>query len=260
MSRAAADPNAPIVCRLTPWYYRRMGLLAAMCLGAGLYFFYDGRVGYPKENIAAKEKEWFESEVIEGPEGYDAAAKLGEEARSEWVKAAREKGWIVSRALNEPRWKDYAAPRGWAENPKYHSEDEVRQQYYWGAAMVVVAAIAGFLVLLNHNKVFTGHADHMVMPNGVSVRYADAYCVDKRKWDNKGLAYVHYREAEGAPSHRVTVDDLKFGGADKVLNRLLAQFKGELIEKVPDKEDENAPETEGSPDLDISGQESPPKA
>ena len=53
MPRAAPDPNDPIVCRVTPWYYRRMGLLAAMFLGMGAYFFYDGRVGYPKENAAA---------------------------------------------------------------------------------------------------------------------------------------------------------------------------------------------------------------
>jgi hypothetical protein len=259
MSRGTADPNTPIICRLTPWYYRRMGLLAALFLGTGIYFFYDGRVGYPRENLVALQKTWFETEVIEGPQGYDAAAKLGEDMRQAWVKAAREKAWIVSPSLDEPRWKDYAASRGWAENPKYHSEDEIRQQFYWGAGMVVVAVVAGFMVLLNHNKVFTGHADHMVMPNGVSVRYADAYCVDKRKWDNKGLAYVHYREAEGAPSHRVTVDDLKYGGAEKVLNRLLAQFKGELIEK-PSGEEEQPAEPEPRADMDVPQQESPPKA
>jgi hypothetical protein len=34
------------------------------------------------------------------------------------------------------------------------------------------------------------------------------------------------------------IDDLKFGGADRVFERLLAVFKGELIEKVPDTEAE----------------------
>jgi hypothetical protein len=31
------------------------------------------------------------------------------------------------------------------------------------------------------------------------------------------------------------IDDLKFDGAGKVLERLLAQFSGELIEKLPDE-------------------------
>ena len=30
----------------------------------------------------------------------------------------------------------------------------------------------------------------------------------------------------------MVIDDLKFGGADRVLERLLGAFKGELIEKV----------------------------
>jgi hypothetical protein len=258
MSRAAPDPHEVIVCHVTAWYYRRMGILAAMFLGMGLYFFYDGRVGYPKENEVFAKKAWFEAEVIGGAdkqdrtiESYEEAAKQGEEHLGNWMKLAREKGWIVNPELKEPRWADYAAARGWAEDPEYHSPDTIRQQFYCGAAMILGAAITGLLVLKNHNKVLTGHPDHMVMPNGVSVRYADATCVDKRKWDNKGLAYVHYRTAEGAPSHRVTVDDLMYHGAGKVLARLLGQFKGELIEKVPE---EREPQPTG-----VAAKQLPPK-
>jgi hypothetical protein len=258
MSDAAPDPNATIVCRVTSWYYRRMGLVAAMFLGMGLYFLYDGRIGYPKENKIAAEKDRFEREVIGGPEGYESAAKLGEEFTAKWVQMAREKGWIVSPTLNEPRWADYAAERGWSDHPKKHSQDEIRQQYEWGGALIVVAVIAGLLVLKNHNKVLVGHADHMVMPNGVTVRYADVTCVDKRKWENKGLAYIHYRETAGAPGHRVTMDDLMYGGAEMVLHRLLAQFKGELIEKASVDEEESVDESTST--SHAPGQESSPKA
>lgn len=246
MSQATAIPNEIIVCRVTNWYYRRMGLLAAMFLGMGLYFFYDGRIGYVKDNEVAAKKEWFEKEVIEGPDGYEAAKLQGEEFTQEWVKMARERGWIVSAALQEPRWNDYAAPHGWAENPKKHSADEIEQQYYWGGAMIFGAAITGLLVLLSHNKVLTGHADHMVMPNGSSVRFADVTKVDKRKWDNKGLAYAYHRAGNGSAARRVIIDDLKFHGAGRVLDRLLSQFSGELIEKVPDEDDDlSKPATEG---------------
>lgn len=240
MSHAPASPSEIIVCHVTSWYYRRMGLLAAMFLGMGLYFFYDGKIGYVKDNEVAAKKEWFEKEVIEGPQGYEAAKLQGEEFTREWVKMAREREWIVGASLNEPRWNDYAAPRGWAENPKKHSPEEIEQQFYWGGAMIFGAAVMGLLVLLSHNKVLTGHHDHMVMPNGASVRYADVTKVDKRKWDNKGLAYVHHRTGPGTATHRVTVDDLKFGGAGRVLDRLLSQFNGELIEKVPDEDEETS--------------------
>lgn len=266
MSGDVPDPNATITCHVTTWYYRRMGLLAAILLAVGLYFFYDGRVGYPKQNRAVAQKEWFEREVIGGPdkqdreiESFQEAQQQGEEHVAAWLKMARERSWVVSPSLNEPKWADYASIRGWAENPKYYSPESIREQYYFGAALVLGAAIAGILVLRNHNKVLIGHADHMIMPNGITVRYDQVTCVDKRKWENKGLAHVHFRLAEGAPSHRVTIDDLMYGGAEKVLKRLLSQFKGELIEKVADEDEARDTAAEPLP-TSSAGHESPPKS
>jgi hypothetical protein len=231
-----------------------MGLMVLMCLGMGLYFIYDGRVGYPKENGIAAQKEWYEQEIIGGPkkadreiESYEEARAQGDEVTASWMKMAREKGWVINSELKEPRWVDYAAAHGWPESPKYHSPDKIREQYYFGGALVAGAVVAGIFVLRNRNKVLAGHADHMLMPDGVQVRYDQVSCVDKRKWEHKGLAYVHYRESEGAPTRRVTIDDLMYGGAGKVLKRLLSQFKGELIEKVPDDEPA-APKAEAKAD------------
>ena len=97
-------------------------------------------------------------------------------------------------------------------------------------------------VLLDRGKKLTGYPDRMVMPNGVEVRYDEAFRVDKRKWDQKGLAYVDYRR-EGREA-RVVVDDLKYDRAVRVLDRLLARFQGELIEKVAEPEE---PEEEAGP-------------
>jgi hypothetical protein len=63
------------------------------------------------------------------------------------------------------------------------------------------------------------------------VFYAEAFRVDKRLWDNKGLAYVWHRPAGGG-ENRVVIDDLKYDGAGRVLDRLMTRFKGELIEKI----------------------------
>lgn len=235
----ADDPDEIIVCRVTTWYYRRMGLLAAMFLGMGLYFFYDGKVGYPRDNEIAAKKEWFEDTVLSE---YDAEKARGEAAAQEWVKQARvkdreDKPWISTPTLQEPRWNDYAAARNWPEKPKKHSVEEIEQQFYWGGAMLLGAVIAGVLVLWNHNKRLTGHPDHMILPNGTNVRFVNVFKVDKRKWDNKGFAYAHYREGEGRAAHRAVIDDLMYGGAGRVLDRLLSQFNGELIEKIPDDDE-----------------------
>jgi hypothetical protein len=261
MSGPAPDPNATIICRVTTWYFRRMGLLAAMLAGMGLYFLYDGRIGYPRDNKMAAEKEWYDREVIGDPkspadQSYEAARKVGDDFTAEWLKMARERGWIINPDLKEPRWADYAAARGWPEEPKFHSPDKIHEQYYFGGAMLLAAAVAGLLVLKNRNKVLLGYPDHMVMPDGVTVRYDQATCVDKRKWEHKGLAYVHYRAAEGAATRRATIDDLMYGGAEKVLKRLLSQFTGELIEKVPEQE----PSHEGAANPQGTGDHPAPKS
>jgi hypothetical protein len=67
--------------------------------------------------------------------------------------------------------------------------------------------------------------------------------VDKRKWEHKGLAYAWYRTQGGAEKREV-FDDLKYAGADKVLERLLARFSGELIEKVSETAGSESTSTE----------------
>ena len=56
----AKDPEI-IICRVTPWFYRRMGILAAMLLFMGAYFLYDGKIGYRKDNAIAEEKVMFDT-------------------------------------------------------------------------------------------------------------------------------------------------------------------------------------------------------
>ena len=60
--------------------------------------------------------------------------------------------------------------------------------------------------------------------------------LDKRPWKHKGLAKVHYKL--GSSSKSTSIDDLRFPGADKVLQRLEENFHGEILEL-----EEEAPES-----------------
>jgi hypothetical protein len=66
-------------------------------------------------------------------------------------------------------------------------------------------------------------------PDGQHVPFASAFRIDRRKWDHKGLACVFYKDASGK-ERRAVIDDLIFGGAVRVLDRLTANFKGEVID------------------------------
>ncbi len=240
MPDSPATDDSVIECRVTPWFYKRRAKFAAMFLVAAALFFKDGIYSWPKENEMAAKKEWFDKEVLEG---YDKAKAGGELTR--WSADAKAKGLPLNADGEPVKWAGYAAERGWPEKPKRRTPAEIEQQYYWGGAGAAALLLVGLSTLLYRNRKLVGYRDHFVTPSGAKVAYADAFRVDKRKWDVQGLAFVHYREGGKGSEKKVKIDDLTFDGAGRVLDRLLANFKGELIEKVPDPE---PPETSSESD------------
>ena len=222
-----------IECRVTPWYFKRMGMLAAMLVVFSSLFFYDGQWGYAAKNAKADVKDRFEDEVLKGYD--DAKANNSLDA---WRLDMKSKNWPVDVNGQPPKWMSYAAEHGMDEKPKRYSDKEIAEQFWWGGAMAIGALIVGVLVLLNKGKVLRGYSDHFVTPEGVAVRHEEVFKIDKRKWDNKGLAYAHFKKAGGGSEQRAVIDDLKYDGAAKVLDCLLSQFSGELIEKVVEPEEE----------------------
>ncbi|MBE2286867.1 MAG: hypothetical protein IAE77_25650 [Prosthecobacter sp.] len=219
-------PTTPIVCRVTSWYFRRMGMLAGLLLVFGLVFLYDGFRGYPATVEIAKKKEWFTSEFLPS---FDVAKKEGR--LEQWIAEQKARGLPTGIDGEPPRWVSYAAQNGWEEDPKLYSEREIAEQFWFGYGCTAGAFVVGVIILLNRSKVLRGEADHWVTPEGVKIAYADVFRVDKRKWEHKGLAYAWHRGVN-AKAGRAVIDDLKFAGADKILERLLSRFSGELIEKV----------------------------
>ncbi len=215
-----------IECKVTPWYLKRMGLMAAMFLVFGLLFFKDGAYSWPKEAAMAAERERYQTNVLDA---YDLARTAG--TLSTWQAEAKAKG-IELNPQNEPLpWAAVAAKQGWPEKPKKRTPTEIEQQFYWGGAMMMGMAIVVTLILLSRNKKLIGYADHFITPEGQRVNHADAFRIDKRKWEQKALAYVFYREGGEGPTRKATIDDLKYAQAGQVLDGLMANFHGELIEK-----------------------------
>ena len=228
--------SEPILCRITHWYYRRMGMLAGLFLIFGLMFLYDGVWGYPKVVDIAQKKERFMKEFLPS---FEAAKKDG--SMEQWLAKAKADGMPTGVDGDSPRWKTYAAQHNWEEDPKLYSDREIAEQFHYAYGCFAAAVIAGIVILLNRGKVLRGEADHWVTPEGVQIRYTDVFRVDKRKWEHKGLAYAWYR-VQGGAEKRAVIDDLKYGGADKILERLLSRFSGELIEKISESESgESAP-------------------
>lgn len=237
-------PGEVIECRVAPWYFNRRGLLALMFAAFGAYFWYDGKYGYPAANEKAARKEWFEKEVLTS---FEQARKGG--SIPQWEEDARKKGWPVGKNGEAPKWLTYSAEQGLPEKPKAYTEKEIEEQFWWGGAMFVCAALTGLFVLLNRGKVVRGFADKFVTPDGTEVPYANVFRLDKRRWSSKGLATAHFRDKPEAPEKTAKLDCLKFdeAGMESIMATLLANFSGELIEKV-EEPDEDAEESGTSGD------------
>lgn len=223
---ASSDSSAPIVCRVTRWYFRRMGMLAGLFFVFGLVFLYDGVSGYPKSVALAKKKEWFTQEFLTS---FDEAKRDGK--LEQWIADAEAKGLPTGSEGEPPRWVSYAAKNGWEEDPKLYTDREIAEQFWFGYGCLGGAVIVGLVLLLNRGKTLRGETDHWISPEGVKIGYSDVFRIDKRKWEHKGLAYAWYRTSAGAEK-RAVFDDLKFSEAGRVLDRLMKAFNGELIEKV----------------------------
>ena len=215
-----------IECRVTPWYFKRMGLMAAMFLVFGLLFFKDGAYSWPKEAAMAAERERYQTHVLDA---YDKARTEG--SLSAWQAEAKAQGIDLNPQGEPLPWAAIAARKNWPEKPKKRTPTEIEQQFYWGYAMMLGVAIITGLVLMSRTKKLIGHADYFITPEGQRVNHADAFRIDKRKWEHKALAYVFYREGGAGSTRKAVIDDLKYAGAGQVLAALEANFHGELIEK-----------------------------
>lgn len=238
----AASDEAPLVCRVTPWFYRRMSLLAAMLLVMGLFFLYDGRYGYPAANAIAGKKDWFEQVLLKGYDDAKAAGRL-----DAWIAETTAQGLPAGKNGEPPRWVSYAAANGWPEKPHRYTEREIAGQFWWGGATLLAAFVVLTRLWAGRRQVLRAGSDHWITPQGQRIDFAQVFRIDKRKWAVKGLAYAWHRERPDGPEKRAVIDDLKFDGAGRVLDRLLSRFQGELIDKVADEAATEPGDTGGTP-------------
>ena len=196
----------PIICRVTPWYHKRRIAMLVLVFGFALAFLYDWKVRYPRNRDAAAAFRSFPEATRD--KDYEAIAK--------------EKGWPEK--IDDHKDWDYA----------------IKEQLVCAILAFGGGAFMLFHYLRTIRGSLTADGEGFKTANGHSVPFASAFRIDRRKWDHKGLAYVYYKDAKGAEK-RAVIDDLIFGGAVKVLDRLQANFKGEVID-LEKKEEAPAPE------------------
>ena len=214
-----------IVCPLSKWYFRRIGMLLALTGGLGLYFLYDGAIGYPKKNHVADLYEAFDA-VSKGRswEPEDPAA-LTEEQKEE-IEEARQA------AEGGATWAGFAADRLLPEKePKRYTEADIREQFHFAILMGVICVGLGAFVFARRKKAVRADGEVITLPGGEKIPFLLVRKLDLAKWD-RGVAVVTCA-TESGDEKTVKIDDYKFQGTDAILKRLLE--KNESVELAGDR-------------------------
>jgi len=176
--------------RITPIWKRQKLFMALFLIAMGGWFFWDGKVGYPRTN-----------------ERYEKWAEF------------RNNG-----ALQD--WPAYAKTRGWVEKPPEHpyTQHQITGQFIYGS----LAGISGLLVLgywwSQKGRVLRADDEAVTTPSGTRVPFSAINGLGLKKWDSKGIARVRYQIA--GRTGEFVIDDYKFDTAPS--RELLEEIKRRL--------------------------------
>lgn len=172
-----------LTAHLSKTWKKRQLMISAFTIGLGLWFFYDGAIGFPKKNLR-----------------FDAHKRFQNENRLE-------------------EWPAYAASQGWAKRApeKRYEKIDLAAQFVLGTISLVFGAGAFGWLIISSKRKLSSDSEAIYGLSGERVPFCAITSIDKRKWDSKGIAYAHY-EIDGKAG-RLTLDDYKFAGAEEMIRQ-----------------------------------------
>lgn len=149
--------------------------------------------------------------------------------------------------VSPPGWKTYTNSEGrkWNEksDKKLLSFRKIQEQLYIGVLCSILLLLAIAVILRTFGRSAKVDREGYHPPGGKFIPFGMIRKIDARKWDTKGLAYLYYDE--GGREKKTKVDGMVYGQfkkeegepAQKLYERILENFQGELIELVPEEEE-----------------------
>lgn len=260
--------NSLIICKPTSWIKIR-GVLIILMFSVFAYLFYtDGSKGYREKNVEyvmhklitvvvpgeaytfeGSEEEWrkfAESQKINFPDADACPLPEGFDTGQGWPQILIDRYDVLKKGVNESGvlWEEYSKHKGWEIKPpeELHEQADLNTQFYffYGCTLISLFTLVWFTrILLTDMRV---DDKGFTAPGGKFIGFSAMRCVDKRKWDGKGIAFIDY--LDGDVKKRVKVDGMIYGQfnkangepAEKLFAKLMDNFKGEVIEFVDEDE------------------------
>lgn len=177
-------------------YLMRYVVMAAILLGAGLWFGYDGFIAWPRGLPAAK--------------AYD-------ELRD-----------IRDADLRMERWQTLVEKNGWpASTPEQTAEElqgKIRGQYFY-MALCFLGGIPALLYYFGSRGCWIETTeDGFTTSWGQQVKFSDVKLLNKKRWAKKGIAVASYDQA--GVTKKLVLDDFKY--EREPLGRMLRTLESQL--------------------------------
>ena len=168
--------------------YRWKHLIVAIAmLAAGGWFAYDGWIKWPREN----------AHIVEVQKAKEAASTANDTAKVE----------ALAKELSDL---------------SYHSEWDLFFQKFLAITLPAFGLFWGGWTLRDTRGVYRMSANTLKVPGHPSVTVDDIRRIDKRKWDKKGIAFLHYEVGQPPTAGIIKLDDFAYERkpTDEILERI----------------------------------------
>lgn len=207
-----------------------------------------------KEHAAAQKVPFPDDAAEVLPRDTDLSMKWPEEIAAGY-QVMHEKGGQTGAAK---LWEDYSGAREWSSEveEKAFKKNKINEQFIALTVTGVLIVITLFFLIRTMCRSISVDEEALYTQDGKTIPYTDMLRIDKRKWDTKGIALVHYRVNDAEKVAKI--DGMVYGQfkeedgapAEKLFAYVMERFKGEVIEyaDVDEDDSENQPVEANSTD------------
>lgn len=250
-----------IICKPTPWFLLRAGVIFAMFSVFSVLFYIDGTTGYRKKNFEYYVHATFEKATSTFSK-MDAETSLTEEGWREfaskqtvdfpenpallpadtklpmpWPDILTDYSRVKTLQHNH-LWRDYSEKYELAESPEEKPFDagKIDEQIHVFYICVSLSVITLFFLIRTVRRSVIADEKSLATADGKNIPYESMRVLDLRKWATKGIAFIDHETPSGIK--RARIDGLTYGGfsqetnqpAEQLMRQIRSNFTGEIID------------------------------
>ncbi len=250
-----------IICKPTPWFLLRAGVILAMFSVFSVLFYIDGTTGYRKKNFEyyvhatfekatstfsrmdaetpLTERAWREfvsKQTVDFPQD-PALLPAGLKLPMPWPEVLTDYARVKTLQHNH-LWLEYSEKNQHAEKPaeKPFDAKKIDEQIHVFYICVSLSVITLFFLIRTIRRSVIADEKSLTTADGKNIPYENMRVLDLRKWEGKGIAFIEYETPSGMK--RSKIDGLTYGGfsqeknqpAEQLMRQIRSNFTGEIID------------------------------